>query len=120
MQADDGNDASDFGIGISEVRSLCGVDITGWAASLLTFLGGLACHGRSNQLVGGSVMSLLTGGQLQFFSRNIISKSAPPSAMNGERAAREVSLKREKLLRTRQEVYHPLQEVCPLDRANLL
>jgi len=25
-----------------------------------------------------------------------------------------------KLLHTRQEVYHPLQEVCPLDRANLL
>ena len=24
-----------------------------------------------------------------------------------------------KLLHTRQEVYHPLQEVCPLDRANL-
>jgi len=32
-----------FGIGISEVRSLCGVDITGLAASLLTFPGGLAC-----------------------------------------------------------------------------
>jgi len=38
----------------------------------------------------------------------------------GQRAAREVSLKRERLLRTRQEVYHPLQEVCPLDRVNLL
>jgi len=54
---------TDFGIRISEVRSLCGVDITGWAALLLTFLGGLACHGRSNQLVGGNVMSLLTDGE---------------------------------------------------------
>ena len=35
-----------------------------------------------------------------------------------QRAAREVSLKREKLLRTRQEVYLPLKEICPLDRAN--
>jgi len=56
-------DLTDFGIGISEVRSLCGVDITGWAALLLTFPGGLACHGRINQLVGGNVMSLLTGGE---------------------------------------------------------
>jgi len=45
------------------VHSLCGVDMTGWAASLLPFPGGLACHGRSNQLVGGNVMSLLTRGE---------------------------------------------------------
>ena len=51
------------GIRISEVRSLPGLDITGLAASPLTFPGGLACHGRSNQLVGGNVMSLLTGGE---------------------------------------------------------
>ena len=38
----------------------------------------------------------------------------------GPATAREVTLKREKLLRTRQEGYHPLQEVRPLDRANLL
>jgi len=36
----------------------------GWAVSLLTFPGGPACHGRSNQLVGENVMSLLTGGEL--------------------------------------------------------
>jgi len=40
-----------------------GLDITGLAASPLTFPGGLACHGRSNQLVGENVMSLLTGGE---------------------------------------------------------
>jgi len=51
------------GIGISEVRSLPGLDTTGLATSPLTFPGGLACHGRSNQLVGGNVMSLLTGGE---------------------------------------------------------
>jgi len=64
MQADDGNDASppitNSGIGSSEVRSLPGLDITGLAASPLTFPGGLACHGRSNQLMGENVMSLLT------------------------------------------------------------
>ena len=37
-----------------------------------------------------------------------------------QRAAREVRLKREKVLRTRQDVHDPLQEVCLLDRANLL
>jgi len=84
MQADYGNDASiaeltDFGIRISEVRSLCGVDITGWAVSLLTFLGGLACHERSNQLVGQNVISLLTGGEQTMLSVAMISKSAPPS-----------------------------------------
>ena len=67
MQADDGNDASppitNSGIGSSEVRSLPGLDITGLAASPVTFPGGLACHGRSNQLVGENVMSLLTGGE---------------------------------------------------------
>ena len=66
MQADYGNDASiaeltDFGIRISEVRSLPGLDVTGLAASPLTFPGGLACHERSNQLLGGNLMSLLTG-----------------------------------------------------------
>jgi len=48
---------------MSEVRSLPSLDITGLAASPLIFPGGLACHGRSNQLVGGNVMSLLTGGE---------------------------------------------------------
>jgi len=48
---------------MSEVRNLCGVDITRWAASLLTFAGGLAYHGRSNQLVVGNVLSLLSGGE---------------------------------------------------------
>jgi len=49
MQADDGNDASlpaeltNSAIGISEVRSLPGLDITGWAASPLTF----DCSGRT-------------------------------------------------------------------------
>jgi len=65
MQADDGPgtaELTDSGIGISQVRSLPGLDIRGWAALLLTFPGGLACHGRSNQHVGGNVMSLLTGG----------------------------------------------------------
>jgi len=42
------------------VLRLPGLDIMGLAASPLTFPGGLACHGRSNQLVGGNVMSLLT------------------------------------------------------------
>ena len=36
------------------------------------------------------------------------------------RDAREVRLKRERLLRTMQEDYHPLQEVCPLDLVKLL
>jgi len=51
------------GIGIPEVHSLPGLDITGLTASPLTFPGGLACHGRSKQLVRGNVMSLLTGGE---------------------------------------------------------
>jgi len=51
------------GIGISEVRSLPGLDITGLAASPPTFPGGRACHGRSNQLVGENVMSLFTRGE---------------------------------------------------------
>jgi len=40
MQADDGPgtaELTDSGIGISQVRSLPGLDITGWAASLLPF-----------------------------------------------------------------------------------
>ena len=41
------------GIGISEVCSLSGLDMPGLAASTLTFPGGLACHSRNNQLVGG-------------------------------------------------------------------
>ena len=44
-----------------------GLDITGLAASPLTFPDGLACHGRSSQLVKGNagvnVVSLLTGGE---------------------------------------------------------
>jgi len=68
------------GIGISEVCSLPDLDITGLAASPLTFPGGLACHGRSNQLVGGNVMSQLTGKMLFV---GMISKSAPPSAVVG-------------------------------------
>jgi len=64
MQADDGNDASPpSSPTAAEGRSLPGLDITGLASSRLTFSGGLACHGRSNQLVGGNVMSLLTGGE---------------------------------------------------------
>jgi len=55
--------ANNSGIGISKVRSLPSLDITGLAASPLTFPGGLACHARSNQLVGGNVMSRLTGGE---------------------------------------------------------
>ena len=49
MQADDGNDdgvtaeLTDFGIGFPEVRSLCGVDITGWAASLPSDFSGRTC-----------------------------------------------------------------------------
>jgi len=42
---------------------LPGLDITGLAALPLTFPGGLAYHGKSNHLVGGNVMSLLTGGE---------------------------------------------------------
>jgi len=42
------------------VCSLSGLDITGLPALPLTFPGGLVHHGRSNQLVGGNVMSLLT------------------------------------------------------------
>jgi len=45
------------GIGISEVRSLPGLDIMGLAASPLTFSGGLAYHVRRNQLLGENVMS---------------------------------------------------------------
>jgi len=37
-----------------------------------------------------------------------------------ERAAREDSQKWKQILRTRQEVYHPLQEVSRLDRGKLL
>jgi len=51
------------GIGISEVCSLSGLDMPGLAASTLTFPGGLACHSRNNQLVGGHAMCLLTGGE---------------------------------------------------------
>ena len=59
------------------MRSLCGVDIMGWAALLLTFLGGLACHGRSNQLVGENVMSLLTDGDRQNVVREYDLKVGP-------------------------------------------
>jgi len=65
MQADDGNDASPPSSPGAESGShrCVQLDITGLAASHLTFPGGLACHGRSNQLVGGNVISLLTGGE---------------------------------------------------------
>ena len=68
---------TDFGIGISEVRSLCGVDITGWAASLVTFPGGLACHWRINHLVGGNVMSMFTGGEQTKYCSWVRSQSRP-------------------------------------------
>jgi len=65
MQADDGNDASlpssqTSASGSQRCVACAGL---GWAASLLTFADRLVCHGRSNQLVGGNVMSLLTGGE---------------------------------------------------------
>ena len=40
-------------IGISELHSLCGVDITGLAASLPRLQVGLPCHGRSSEQMGG-------------------------------------------------------------------
>jgi len=43
---------------ISKLRSLCGVDTTGLAASLPILPVGLACHGRSSEHMGG--MSLLS------------------------------------------------------------
>jgi len=46
-----------------DLRGLPSLDITGLAASPLTFPGGFACHGRINQLVWGNVMCLLTGGE---------------------------------------------------------
>ena len=46
-------------IGISEVCSLCGVDTTALAASLILFPGGLACHGRSKEPGGEIKMRLL-------------------------------------------------------------
>ena len=71
------SELTNSGIGISEVRSLPGLDITGLAASPLTFPGGLACHGRSNQLVGGNVMSLLTGRNRQKIVRGDDLKFGP-------------------------------------------
>ena len=64
--------------GISEVRSLPGVDTTGLATSLPTLSVGLACHGRSSEHVGEKQMSLGTGGILFV---GMISKSAPPSEL---------------------------------------
>jgi len=39
-------------VGISELHSLCGVDITGLAASLPRLQVGLPCHGRSSEHMG--------------------------------------------------------------------
>jgi len=55
---------TDSGLGISEVRSLPGLDTTGLAVSLPTLLVGLACcHWKSSEHLGQNEMCLLTGSE---------------------------------------------------------
>jgi len=51
---------TDRGFSISELRSLCGVDTTGLAASLPILSVGLACYGRSSEHLGENEMRLLS------------------------------------------------------------